>query len=138
MTTYTAKLMDWDVEVDDATGRPVELTGREKFKQDIREVLERDADLESLVGIVDIFSVRAELTRRLQTSLEVYKARQNAIQRVDLDDAERFERIANIQVFPVRDPATGEITNTQLAYRLDVLSARGANSPATVTGVLVR
>lgn len=143
--TFTFKVVDGDIPFSGATGRPLELEERDKFTQDVRENLDTEvqrdgtgADLEGVIAEVgDVFSLRAEIAKRITESFTFYQVVQDTVQRFDRSAQERFARIAQVQVWPVRSPGSGEVDKTTYAYRVDVLSLRGVKA-VTVTGVIVR
>lgn len=128
-----------------STGRPLTLEGTPKFRQDVTENLSTKAqadgtgaDLDGLIGLVgDIFSLRAEMSKRIMESFGFYKGLQDRIQRFDRASEERFSRVTQTIAMPLRDPRTGTITNTSIAMRVDVISVQGGR-PVTVSQVLLR
>jgi len=141
--SLTFKIVDGDIPHGAATGRPLTLEGTPKFTQDLRQMLDddvtpdgRNAGLSQLVGTVgDSFSLRAELTRRINEACAAFQHAQESVQRFDRLPEERFSRIALVAVFPLRDPASGTFSNTSFAYRADFLSQKG--SPTTsITGLI--
>lgn len=138
MSTVTLKFVKGDVPMSSATGRPLTVTGKEKFSQDIKMVIDIDSNLNGLVGQVgDIFSIRAEMLRRLENGFALYQATQDAFQRTDRDLVERFGRIAQLVVAPLKD-GQGYVSPTDFGFRVDVLSADKTQPATTSTGVLVR
>ena len=143
--TSTFRITNGDIAISQANGRPFLLTDKDKLRQDVRENLDSEdqfdgtgAGLEGIVGTVgDTFSLRAEISRRLNDSFDALRQVQDSIQRVDRTRAERVSRVAQVVVVPLRDGSTGDYSNTDFAYRVDLLSLEGA-SPVTVTGRLVR
>lgn len=143
--TATFQIRDGDVIISEATGRPFVIEDEIKFNQDIRENLDSDvqangtgADLDGVVGVVgDIYSLQAEITRRITDSFTSFEKVQRSIQRGDRTPAEQLHKVARIMVVPIRDARSGEIAGTSYAYRVDVLSKKNRN-PVTVTGLLVR
>lgn len=134
----TLKVIDGDIPVGAATGRPLTLSGTSKFSQDVEEVLDILADLRGMIGLIgDTFTIRAEVSRRLTTAFASYKAAQDAVQKSTRPVEERFSRTAQVIVLPLRDPTSGTFTATSYAYRVDVLSVKGGTA-TTVTGVLAR
>lgn len=142
--TSTFRIVDGDVAISQANGRPLLLTDKAKLTQDVRENLDSEsrpngtgAGLEGVISLLgDTFSLRAEISRRLNDSFAALKRVQDSIQRVDRTSAERVARVAQVVVVPLRDSGTGSYSNTDYAYRVDVLSLDGA-APVTVTGRLV-
>lgn len=134
----TLKLVNGDIPVGRATGRPLTIQGAEKFSQDVREALDVLANLNGVIGIVgDVFSLRAEISRRVSTAFDTYKAMQDAVQRTTRPVEERFSRVVQVNIFPLRDPTSGTLAATSFAYRVDVLSVKGGKT-ASLTGVLAR
>jgi len=141
----TFQVLSGDIPFSSSTGRPFLLEGTEKFKQDVRENFQTEAQadgtgagLASMVGLIgDIFSLRAEFSSRLVSSFAAYKALQDRFQKFDRPPEERFGRIAQTIMMPLRDPSTGAITNTSIAARVDVLSFKGSQ-PVSVSSVLLR
>lgn len=137
MALTTFKLVNGDIPVNNSTGMPILVSGSEKFRQDIREVIEIDAGLDSLVGLVDSpTTLRAEISRRLTSAFDRYARLQDSIQRFDRPPSETFGRLLRVDVAPLRDPRTGEFALTKYSYRVDVLSL--AKTRETVSGLIVR
>ena len=143
--TVTFKIDKNDVIISSATGRPIEIEGKEKFTQDVRETLETDvqangtgAGLKSVIRLLgDVFSLRAEISRRISDAFDAYKAIQDATQKFDRTAEERFGKVAQLIVLPLRDPSTGSFSNTDYAWRADILSVKGSD-PSSITGFIRR
>lgn len=133
--TFTIKLENGDIPFSSATGRPFEIDSTEKFKQDVRLVIAA-ANLDSLVGkLHDIWSLRAEITRRVTDACAAYKSEQDTVQKSDRLPQERFGRLEQVVVQPLIDPTSGAKSSTSYAYRLDFLSVKGVE--VSITGTLV-
>lgn len=143
--TITFKVEFGDVPFNSATGRPFTVETTEKLRQDVRENLDTvaqsdgtGADLDGVVGLVgDIFAIRAELSRRLNDSFDSLRKVQELIQRSDRTLEERFSRMTQLVVMPLREPSTGQFFKTSYAYRVDVSSAK-SQKPVSATGILSR
>ena len=143
--SLTFKIVNGDVQIGASTGRPMTLSGKDKFSQDVRENLDSKvqsdgtgADLDGVIGLAgDVFSLRTEMSRRIIDSFSAYGQAQKNIQRGDRLPEERFNRIAQVIVLPIRGVNSGEFDQTSYSYRVDVLSDK-SGSTTSVTGVLVQ
>lgn len=141
--TSGLKLTKGDIPFSSATGRPLLVEGLEKLRQDVRENLETEAqrdgtgaDIDGVVSLLgDVFSLRAEISRRVVDSLTALKRVQDSVQRFDRTNEEKFARLANLVVVPIKPVGSGDISGTDYAFRVDVLSVAGA-TPVTVSGTL--
>jgi hypothetical protein len=139
-------IVNGDIQHSSATGRPLTVEGHEKFRQDVRENLEIEAqpngtgaDLQNVISLIgDVFSLRMEITRRISTAFDAYRAAQDQIQKFDRTENERFSRVAQVVCSPVRDTQTGLLSSTTYAFRVDVLSRNPRAGAATLSGTLVR
>lgn len=133
----TFKLSRGDIVISEVTGRPVLVTGKDKFRQDCREVISVFSKVSSLVGrIGDVYSLRAEIRRRLEDAFSDYQVTQNTIQRQDRTSSERFSRVQALNVTPTKNPGQNQFDQTSISYRIDVLSDDG--EVTTVSGAIVR
>lgn len=139
--TKTFKVQNGDILFSSANGRPLSIEGREKLSQDIKENLEIEqlpdgtgAGLDALIGVIgDSYSLRAELSRRLNVSAEALKKLQNTIQQFDRTRNEKIARIVAINIFPLANQNSSKIEQTSFAYRIDFLSEEGEASLITGT-----
>lgn len=144
--TITFMIKNGDILHSSSTGRPLTVADGPKFDQDVRETLDNEvqpdgtgAGLDGVITFIgDVFSIRAEIARRVNDAFAAYKQTQNVIQRFDRTPAERFSRVVQVTTLPLRDSQTGNISQTAYAYRVDVLSDAARSKPATVTGTLTR
>ena len=134
----TFKIVNGDVPFNQATGRPAMLSSTDKFTQDVGQALDIVANLNGVIGLVgDVFSLRAEISRRIDAAFAAYKAAQDTVQKSDRPPEERFSRIVQVVVVPIRGPSSGSYDMTTFAFRVDALSVKGSQ-PASITGVLAR
>jgi len=143
--TITFKIVDGDIPFSSSSGRPITIEESNKLRQDIRENLDNEvqfdgtgADLDGMIGLIgDTFSLRAEISSRIIESSSAFRRVQDLVQRFDRTRKERFSRVVQVLVFPLKDPQSGTFSNTTFAYRADFQSVDGAN-PITITGTIVR
>lgn len=140
--TKTFKIVDGDVSFSSATGRPFSVQDSAKLSQDLNEnfLIEQQptgvgADLDGMIALIgDSFSLRAELAKRVNGSIEALQELQDIIQRSSRSKAEKASRVVAINVMPVANPATGQVDATRYAFRVDIISESGERE--TITGTL--
>lgn len=130
--TTTLKMENGDLVVDAGTGQVVLIADTEKLRQDVQLALDL-ARVRDLVGFVaDPATVRATLYRKVQSILNVLKARQGLVQSASRSSKERFDRVTRFTLSPAT--VDGRISPTHYVYRLDVVSVNGQST--SVTGTL--
>lgn len=142
----TFKIVDGDVVLNEAVGRPYELEDTPKLTQDVRETLDSDvqddgtgAGLDDLIGVTEgALSLRAEMSQNLEHAFAALKAVQERVQRFDRTRKERISQVVSVVVLPLKNPGSAQVDQTQFAYRVDVISAEVGGEPISTTGVLVR
>ena len=142
--TKTFQITDGDVLLDDRNGRPIEVEGRIKARQDIDEMLSIEtkydgfgAGLIELVGMIvplGGFALRAEIQRRIQNAIVVVQSLQNRYQRSKRTRDEMIYGLAGVEVVPVRDN-TGALSVTDTSFKVEILTLEGSES-LIVTGVI--
>ena len=142
--TKTFQITDGDVLLDDRNGRPIEVEGRIKTRQDIDEMLSIEtkydgfgAGLIELVGMIAPlggFALRAEIQRRIQNAIVVVQSLQNRYQRSKRTRDEMIYGLAGVEVVPVRDN-TGALSVTDTSFKVEILTLAGSES-LIVTGVI--
>lgn len=144
--TVTFKVTNGDIAINEATGRPLTIEAKDKLRQDVRENIESEAQLDGtgadLDGVIaflgDVYSIRAEISQRIIESFEALKRVQDSVQRFDRQTKERISRVTQVLVTPIQNPSTGQFALTDFAFRVDVLSVAGGGESVSVTGVLSR
>jgi len=152
--TQTFKMFQGDVIIDVRTGRPTLIADKDKLSQDLGENLNIEtqpngfgASLDSMVGLVgDPLALRAELSRRVRTSVRAMQTLQQRYHRGARPANERIADIANISVAQVvgkdttdalppsgltgnitpTDLTTGQVSKTAFGFKVDVLTEAGA------------
>lgn len=145
VVTETLKIIGGDYVFDQATGRFVTVTGREKLRQDCRQNLDTDvqpdgtgAGLTSVIGkLADPFDMRIDMTERVTESFEALKDLQQRFQLGDRSKQERIARISAVQVFQTQSSSSDEFSKTDYTYRVDIQS-EDAREKASITGRLVQ
>lgn len=134
MTTYTIKVTDGDFVINEATGRPVEITGTEKLRQDVRDTISMAA-LSELIGQPrDQFAIRGAIMERVSNAFENYREAQATYQTSDRDTTEIFDNITALYVVPMRT-SDQTLSNTDYAYKVEISSR--ARESLLHTGVIV-
>lgn len=139
-------MVDGDWVFNEATGRPVELEGTEKLRQDVRMNLSMDtqvdgtgADLDGLIGLLlDPISLRAEVSKRVVESFDAWRTLQRTIQAADRSKEEKIARVARVQTTSIRTPGSNEVEKTSYAFSVDVLSEKANEGPISVVSILRR
>lgn len=142
--TATIQVENGDWVFSESSGRPLLLTDTAKLRQDVRENFETEpqvdgtgAGLDSIVGLVgDRFGLQAEISRRIEESLQALRALQQRIQRFDRTRKERVFRTVSVFVSPIRNPDQDVLDPTSFAYKVGVLSEDKLASPSQVTGFI--
>jgi hypothetical protein len=139
--TSTFKVVRGDVVIDRTTGRPVQIEGRVKLRQDVAQLLTQQpnaegfgAGLDDLIGIPsDPFSIRAQISRNIRASIRAMQQLQDRFHFTARTDQERLQSIASLTVGEAQQD--GQVARTTFAFRLSVRSVAGIEVP--VTGQLV-
>lgn len=138
--TVTFKVVDGDVVVDQSSGRPVLITGREKLRQDLRQMLTQrrgangfGAGLDDIVALVaDAVVIQSEITRRIRRGAQVLQSLQDRFHANQRSPEERLSGIAALQVGQaVQD---GQRSRTSYAFRVEFRSVAGL--PTTLSGAV--
>lgn len=119
-----------------ASGQPTMVEARAKLRQDVQENLSIDtqtdgfgADLDGLIGILgDEFSLRAEVARRVRSSIGAMIELQNRFHRAQRVAEERISRVKQILVTPVAGK------KTTFLFKVDVVSVAGDSTSVTTIG----
>jgi len=130
---FTFKIFNGDIPFNSATGRPLVVSGNEKFNQDVEENLGTvvqsngtGAGLEGVIGLIgDAFSLRAEISRRVKESFDYLKRIHDSVQRYNRAPEEVFNRVVQVVVTPLKTQGTQRLDPTRYAFRVDVVSNRG-------------
>lgn len=128
--TSTIKINSFgDFELNEATGRFVEIIEGNKLRQDVRQNQNIDvqtngtgAGLSALVGKVsDPFTLRAEIASRLTDSLETLQKLQNSIQKAQRSKKEKIGVVTSVQVYQIIG-TDGKPSKTEYGFSSDVKS----------------
>lgn len=130
----TLQIVNGDAVLNSATGRPRSVTETEKLRQDVTEILNLDAPTgagissSKVIGLIgDPFSLRAELSGRINSAFARYQQAQQNTQRASRTSKETFGAIRQLVVTPVRTQGVNRVSKTTYAYQLDVVSLSQAN-----------
>lgn len=132
--TSTFFIKDGDVVLDNR-GQPKLVADGPKLAQDLRECFAIEtqtngfgAGLESMIGLLgDEFSLRAELGRKVNASMENLKALQNRTHKAARPPQERIARVKSVRVSSVADKKTTALFHVSVSTASnEVVSAGGA------------
>lgn len=130
----TIKVVDGDIQISSASGRPSVVTGSMKLSQDIKEFFEVDvqpngfgAGIERLVGLIqlsdDLFVTLVE--RQIKDGMDRFIYAQNANPNTPRTDAERIVNVTGVMI--QRDPSD----QTTFYFRANLITKDGKQQSIT-------
>lgn len=142
--TWTFQIRNGDVIRDESTGRPIEISDRNKLSQDLQEagsILTQPNGfgfgLVSALGQVeDPIAFRVEISRLIRDGVANIQRLQEQYHRSQRSKSEKIARLAKVTVMPLRPAGSLEISKTNYAYRFDVLTQKGVET-IPVTGTII-
>lgn len=132
-TTFT--ITNGDVVISEASGQPGTVADGTKVRQDVKEALSTaqrvdniGAGLDDLIGQPgDVLTLRADLTRRVRSSLGRMQDLQTRFHLGQRPTTERIARLVRLDVFPL------EGALTSFAFRVEVQTIDGGRLALTGT-----
>jgi hypothetical protein len=132
--TVTVRVVNGDVVLNRATGRPELIQDRPKLRQDVRQMLSQRTSpdgfgtgLDELIGKPsDPFAIRAQISTRVRSGVRAMQSLQDRFHFASRTREERLVRVANLRVGLASQ--NGQLSRTTFTFRLDVLSAAGTNT----------
>jgi len=123
--TATAQVVDGDIVISEATGRPVLIRDTVKLRQDVRQAID-ESGLEQLIGrVTNQYALRGLVASRLSAIfLELARIQQN-VQFSERTLAEQYAGLSRIDVFPKTLPGSSTLDPTSISFRVSVVSRRG-------------
>lgn len=136
--TQTIQLINGDWNIDTRTGRPIMVQDKPKLEQDLFECLSIEVQsngfgcgIDSAVAVEsDPYSIQAQIQRAVRQGIGRFQGLQDQYQRADRSPAEQVAAIAAIRSVPVNPAEASAEAKTSYYFRVDVVSAAGAQASA--------
>lgn len=146
--TQTFQIVNGDVVLSSATGRPLMVTGNAKLRQDLQEAgtIETQPNgfgfgLQSIIGLVgDSVSLKVEISRRIRDGITSMIRLQQQVQRAQRTSDEIIARLVRLVVAPVIRPGLSTTAATAFTFQYDVLTQQAVTlgtQPTSVGGTII-